>query len=195
LRDEREIRVPPESARALLEMARSSVEYGLRRGGPLPVDAATLAEPLRRRAASFVTLRRGDGDLRGCVGELEPQGALAESVARNAWNAAFRDPRFEPVAPDELDDLAFHVSVLGPLEPLAFRTEAELLAVLRPGADGVLIDDGLRRATFLPAVWSSLPDARQFLLALKRKAGLPEHDWPPTLRAWRYAAVEIPEPG
>lgn len=187
--------IPEPAARALLALARASVEHGLRHGGPLPVDAAALPEPLGERAASFVTLRRGDGELRGCIGELEARGPLAESVARNAFGAAFRDPRFDPVAGDELDDLAVHVSVLGPLEPLAAGSESELLAALRPGRDGLLIDDGVRRATFLPAVWSSLPDPRQFLLELARKAGLPEHAWPATLRAWRYTAVELGESG
>jgi AmmeMemoRadiSam system protein A len=188
--------LPPGSARALLELARASVEHGLCRGAPLPVDAAALDEPLRRPAASFVTLRRASGELRGCVGELEPLHALVESVARNAWNAAFQDPRFHPVCREELAALAFHVSVLGPLEPLAVGSVAELAAALRPGADGVLIDDGDRhRATFLPAVWSSLPDPRRFVRELQHKAGLADGGWPATMRVWRYAALEIPEPG
>jgi len=191
----RELAIAPESALALLEVARASVEHGLRRGGPLSVDPTALAEPLRRPAASFVTLRRGDGELRGCVGELEARLALAESVARNAWNAAFQDPRFDAVGPGELDDLAFHVSVLGPLEPLGVRSGAELAAALCPGADGVLIDDGRHRATFLPAVWRSLPDPARFVLELERKAGLAGQPWTATMRAWRYAALEIPAPG
>jgi len=195
LHDTERIAIPEPAADALLALARASVEHGLRHGGPLPVDSAALPEPLREPAATFVTLRRRGGGLRGCIGELEAKHALAESVARNAWSAAFRDPRFDPVASDELGDLDVHVSVLGPLEPLAVRTEGELLAALRPGADGVLIDDGLRRATFLPAVWASLPEPRQFLLHLKRKAGLPDHAWPASLRVWRYSALEIPEPG
>jgi AmmeMemoRadiSam system protein A len=184
----------PACGQTLLELARGSVEHGLRRGGPLEVDLAALADPLRRPAASFVTLRRADGDLRGCIGELEPRFALAESVARNAWNAAFRDPRFAPVAAAELAELAFHVSVLGPLEPLAAGSRAELGAALRPGIDGLLIDDGVHRATFLPAVWQSLPEPERFVLELLRKAGLAVRPWPAGLRAWRYAALEIPAP-
>jgi uncharacterized protein len=142
-----------------------------------------------------VTLRRRDGELRGCLGELEPRHALAESVARNAWHAASRDPRFAPVAAEELDELDVHVSVLGPLEPLAVGSEAELHGALRPGLDGLLIDDGVHRATFLPAVWSALPEPERFLAELRRKAGLRDGAWPVSLRVWRYAALEIPEPG
>lgn len=195
MRDGGRLVIPPDAARALLALARASIEHGLVRGGPLPVEVATLPEPLARPAASFVTLRRSDGALRGCLGELEARHALAESVARNAWSAAFRDPRFHPLARDELDELDLHVSVIGPLEPLEIRSEPELLAALRPGADGVLIDDGVHRATFLPAVWSSLADPARFLLELKRKAGLADHAWSPALRAWRYDAVEIADPG
>jgi AmmeMemoRadiSam system protein A len=192
LRDGVRLAIPADAARALLALARASIEHGLVRGAPLPVQVEALPEPLARPAASFVTLHRGDGALRGCLGELEARHALAESVARNAWSAAFRDPRFAPLDRDEFDDLDVHVSVLGPLEPLAVRSESELLAALRPGADGVLIDDGVHRATFLPAVWRSLTDPARFLLELKRKAGLADHAWPAALRAWRYDAVEIP---
>jgi AmmeMemoRadiSam system protein A len=195
LRDGSGIVLPAETAGVLLALARASVEHGLRHGRPLPVDLGALPEPLGEPAASFVTLRRPDGELRGCLGELEPRHALAESVARNAWHAASRDPRFAPVGPGELDDLDIHVSVLGPLEPLAAGSEAALRAALRPGRDGLLIDDGVHRATFLPAVWSTLPEPARFLAELKRKAGLRDGAWPPSLRAWRYSAHEIPEPG
>lgn len=184
-----------EAARLLLALARAALAHGVRQGAPLPVDVGALPAPLARPAASFVTLRHRDGALRGCLGELEPRHPLAESVARNAWQAACRDPRFAPVAADELDDLDVHVSVLGPLEPLPVRSESELRAALRPGADGLLIDDGVHRATFLPAVWSALPDPACFLAELKRKAGLADGAWPDSLRVWRYSALELPAPG
>lgn len=185
-------RLPAEAERLLLGLARASVEHGLRHGSPLPVDPDAHPEPLRRPAASFVTLRRRDGGLRGCIGELEARFALVESVARNAWSAAFRDPRFPPIGPDELAELDLHISVLEPLEPLAIDSEPELLATLRPGLDGLLLDDGLHRATFLPAVWASLPEPARFVAELKRKAGLPDGAWPSGMRAWRYGVLEIP---
>jgi AmmeMemoRadiSam system protein A len=194
-RASRPLAIEPSAGRTLLDVARASVAHGLRHGAPLPVDLAALADPLRRPAASFVTLlRRDDGELRGCIGELEARFALAESVARNAWSAAFQDPRFAPVGDRELDELRFHVSVLGALEPLPARSPAELAAALRPGADGVLIDDGRHRATFLPAVWRSLPEPERFVRELERKAGLAGRAWPPALRAWRYDALELHGP-
>lgn len=175
----------------LLRVARASIEHVLRTGRPLDVEVSVFPPELREPRASFVTLRSGDGELRGCIGELEPRRALVASVADRARAAAFGDPRFPPLGADELDALAIHVSVLLPLAPIDALGEANLLAQLRPGVDGLLIDDGVRRATFLPAVWNSLPDPRAFLHALRRKAGMSDAVWPATLRAWRYQVEEI----
>jgi len=175
----------------LLRVARSSIENVLRTGRPLAVEIERFPPALRELRASFVTLRSGDGELRGCIGELEPSRALVASVADRARAAAFGDPRFPPLGADEFDAIEIHVSVLLPLAPIDAPSEANLLAQLRPGVDGLLIDDGLRRATFLPAVWNSLPDPRAFLDALRRKAGMPANAWPATLRAWRYEVEEI----
>lgn len=184
--------LPERETRVLLQVARASIEHGLLHGTPLPADPARHAEPLRRLAATFVTLRQRDGALRGCIGELEPRFALVESTARNAFGAAFRDPRFEPVGRAELDALALHVSVLGPLEPLGSGVEREALCrTLRPGIDGLVLDDGLHRATFLPAVWESLPEPERFVGELARKAGLAENAWSPAMQAWRYEVEEL----
>jgi len=112
-------------------------------------------------------------------------------VAANAWGAAFRDPRVEPIAEGELRDLETHISVLGPLEPLAVRSVEELVATLQPGVDGLVLDDGRRRATFLPAVWASLPDPAQFVCELERKAGFVSGRWSGAMRASRYRVLEI----
>ncbi len=184
-------------ASTLLAVARASVEYGLRDGGahaPLPVDPAQHAAPLRRTASSFVTLRHRGGALRGCIGELEARRSLVESVAANASGAAFRDPRFEPVSEAELRDLETHISVLGPLEPLEVGSLEGLVATLRPGIDGLVLDDGLRHATFLPAVWTSLPDPAQFVCELERKAGFTAGRWSRGMRASRYRVLEISRP-
>jgi uncharacterized protein len=175
----------------LLGVARASIEHVLRTGRPLEVAVEQFSPALREPRASFVTLRRADGELRGCIGELEPRRALVASVADRARAAAFGDPRFTPLCADELDAIEIHVSVLLPLAPIAAPNEAELVAQLRPGIDGLVIDDGLRRATFLPAVWNSLPDPCAFLHALRSKAGMPAGVWPATLRAWRYEVEEF----
>ena len=178
-------------ARRLLELARSAVEHGAATGRALEVDPQDYPLALRRPGAAFVTLRVG-GELRGCTGELEAWRPLVASVAHHAHSAAFRDPRFPPLAPGELGGLDLHISVLGPLERVEARSEGELLTALTRGLDGLLIDDGLHRATFLPAVWESLPEAQEFVRELLHKAGLARGSWPIGMRAWRYRVEEIP---
>jgi len=178
--------------RGLTAVARASVEHGLRNGGPLVVDPADYAAPLREVRASFVTLRI-DGALRGCTGHLEAEHALVVDVAQNAYRSAFGDPRFEPLGADELRALEIHISVLGPLEPLPADSERALLRELRPGIDGLVLRDGTHAATFLPSVWESLTEPRNFLHELERKAGLPPGHWSPTLRFERYEALQICE--
>ncbi len=117
---------------------------------------------------------------------------LVEDVAHNAYAAAFSDPRFPPLARHELEGLDVHLSVLSPMEPLTFRSEADLLGQIRPGVDGLLLEEGRHVGTFLPSVWESLPDAETFWRALKRKAGLPADYWSPSLRVSRYTAASVP---
>lgn len=178
----------------LLDLARRSIASGVETGRPMFVDPARYPEPLRAPGATFVTLSSPDGVLRGCIGSLEPRRALAEDVAHNAFAAAFRDPRMLPVAHAELAALHIEISVLGPHEPLRVRSIEELLGLLRPGLDGVVLEDFGRRATFLPQVWSQLPDPRAFVGAIWQKAGLPPDHWSATTRAWRYDVRAIAPP-
>ncbi len=171
----------------LLGIGRNSIEYGLTHGQPMKLDAARFDPPLRENRASFVTLKK-EGMLRGCIGRLEASRPLVEDVAANAYSAAFEDPRFPPLAASEKDGLEMHVSVLSVPRQLSFSDENDLLAQLRPGKDGLILEDGHRRATFLPSVWEQLPDPRNFVAELKRKAGLLPDQWSDTLRAWRYTA-------
>lgn len=168
----------------LLDLARRSIETGLAEHRPLAVDPEDFPLPLRQQRASFVTLNR-EGRLRGCIGALEARMPLVRDVVQHAYGAAFQDPRFQPVQAYELADLDIHISILTPNQPLAFHDEEDLLRQLRPGIDGLIIARGPRRATFLPAVWDSLPDPRQFLAHLKLKAGISDTD-PSPLVAWRY---------
>jgi AmmeMemoRadiSam system protein A len=179
-----------ESARVLREVALLSLENGVRTGRPLVVDPVAYAPPLREPRAVFVTLFHL-GQLRGCIGSLEPHEPLVVAVAQNAFRAGFRDPRFDPLSEAELADLALEISLLGPLAPLRFGSEQELLSLLRPGVDGLLLRDGPHQGTFLPAVWEALPEPADFLRELKRKAGLhPEH-WSPTIAVSRYTVEKI----
>lgn len=177
----------------LLRLARASIEYGLRHGDPLPVECAGFPDALTRVGATFTTLRR-DGQLRGCYGTLEAAYPLVTDVTRSAFQAAFRDPRFDPVGHDELAEIRLEVSVLSAMEGVPAADEAELLDWLTPGVDGLVIKEGARRATFLPKVWESLPDPRHFLAQLKVKSGLPGDYWSERLEFQRYRTSCYVEP-
>jgi hypothetical protein len=179
-----EAELSPEERAALLELARAAVRAAFD-GRTLRLDPANLPPRLAAPGAAFVTLER-HGELRGCIGSLERRRPLAEDVCENACAAAFRDPRFEPLGRAELGDLEIHLSILGPLEPFPVASEAAALAALEPGVDGLVLEAGFHRATFLPAVWEKLPDPRDFLAHLKRKAGLSPHYWSADLRLFRY---------
>lgn len=123
------------------------------------------------KGASFVTLKKQD-HLRGCMGTILAEHKLALDVIQNARNAAFRDPRFEPVEHREIPDLDLSISVLSPMEKLKIASEEELIKALRPEIDGLYLLSGSRRATFLPSVWEQIPDPEQYLSKLKQKAGI-----------------------
>lgn len=146
---------------------------------------------LQEKRAAFVTLTIA-GNLRGCIGRLEACRPLAEDVAENACAAAFDDPRFEPLSQEEFPRTEIHISVLSPPEEMEFSSEADLLEQIRPGVDGLILQDGGRRGTFLPSVWEELPDAELFWMHLKMKAGLPTTYWSDTLRVFRYTAEYFP---
>ncbi len=178
--------------RILLDTARRSILHGLKQGGPLSVDLSCCPESLRLPRATFVTLRE-KGHLRGCIGTLEAIRPLIEDVARNAWAAAFSDPRFAPLDASELDLLQIEISILGLPEPVEFTSQEDLIRQLRPGVDGVILEEGDLRSTFLPGVWDSLPEPRQFLQHLKQKAGLPADYWSDTLKIYRYTTESFGE--
>lgn len=176
----------------LLTLARTSIAHGLSKGHALPVKLADYPDTLTQPRATFVTLER-HGQLRGCIGMLEAIRPLVEDVAENAYAAAFRDPRFPPLRDAELADLQLHISILSPAEALSFDSEADLLAQIRPGIDGLILHDHGHRGTFLPSVWEQLPDKTQFLQHLKQKAGLPAHYWSETLLVSRYTTFMFGE--
>lgn len=165
----------------LLAHARGAIAQAL----GLPVAAAPDAAFLSQPGATFVTLKR-DGELRGCVGSLQAHRPLREDVRDNARAAAFADTRFAPLGRTEYPRLAVEVSLLAPPQPLIVADEAELHARLRPGIDGLTLSYRQRRATFLPQVWDSLPEARAFVAALKRKLGVGAGFWSDELRIFRY---------
>ncbi len=161
----------PEERRYLLNLARASITRAAHNQELPPIDVDTVPENLKRDGASFVTLNK-DGRLRGCIGSLEARRPLVLDVQQNAIGAALRDPRFPPVRPGEVEHLDIEISVLSLPEPLEYDDAEDLLEKLRPGVDGVVIERGWHRATFLPQVWEKIPDERQFLERLCLKAGL-----------------------
>ena len=156
----------------LLELARETIVEVAHRRDPPTVDLDAVSENLARDGASFVTLTK-HGELRGCIGSLKARRPLILDVRENAIGAAFHDPRFPEVRPRDLAELLVEVSVLSSPELLPHATPEELICKLRPGVDGVVIERGWQRATFLPQVWEKLPDPDEFLGHLCRKAGLP----------------------
>jgi AmmeMemoRadiSam system protein B/AmmeMemoRadiSam system protein A len=160
----------------LLQLARKTVESAVR-GGQIDRPEITGMPPaLTGLKGCFVTLTE-DGRLRGCIGHVFPQEPLVHAVIGNATSAALRDPRFRPVAPEELDRIDLEVSVLTVPEPLEFRSPEELLAKLRAGIDGVVLQKGPRQSTYLPQVWEQIPDKESFLGELSLKAGLDRQAW------------------
>jgi AmmeMemoRadiSam system protein B/AmmeMemoRadiSam system protein A len=157
-----------EAGRTLLSLARGSIERNLL-GKP---EAAAAASWLIQTGATFVTLTK-EGILRGCIGSLQAERALAEDVAQNALGAAFHDPRFPAMTPAEWPQCRVEVSLLSTPKPLRFADEADLLERIRAGEDGLIIEADGKRGTFLPQVWEDLADKRLFLSHLMRKAGLP----------------------
>ena len=183
----------PEDRQYLLNLARDAIASQSRGEDPPPVDLDALPKSLSRDGASFVTLTK-HGALRGCIGSLEPRRALVLDVRDNAVAAAFRDPRFSPVRPGELDDLHVEVSVLSSPELLPYDGPDDLIAKLRPGVDGVVIERGWNRATFLPQVWEKLPDPHQFLEHLCIKAYLPADAYhSPGLDVYTYQVEKFEE--
>lgn len=178
------------SRKQLHDIARRSIRYGITHGCPPSLDLTNAPAELLEQRATFVTLLL-KGKLRGCIGMLEADRALAEDVNQNAFAAATRDTRFRPLASEEERDTEIHISMLHPSVPLPCENADELLSKLRPGVDGLILRDGSRRATFLPSVWKDLREPRDFLEQLFLKAGLSKHYWSKTLRFWTYEVEDV----
>lgn len=179
------------SQQLLLKIAREAISQGLEnRRGKVP-DPGILPDELMEKRATFVTLTI-KGALRGCVGMLEACRPLAGDVAENAHAAAFEDPRFPPLTKKEFEKLEIHISILSPPEEIVFSSEADILRQIRPGVDGLILQEGFRRGTFLPSVWAELPEKKLFWAHLKLKAGLPADYWSDTLRVFRYTTDSFP---
>jgi len=173
----------------LLAAASESIARGLT-GETFKVDQDSYSDVLARHGASFITLNC-DQRLRGCIGTLEAYRPLLLDVTDNAWSAAFCDPRFSPLTESEFSRIEIHISVLTPAEPVIFDSEQGLIDQIQPQIDGLILSLGRQRGTFLPSVWESLSDPRDFLQQLKRKAGLPVDFWSDDIQIERYRTISI----
>jgi AmmeMemoRadiSam system protein A len=171
----------------LLSLAMESVEYGVTEGSVMEVRAKDYSEALRQERATFVTIKR-KGKLRGCIGMIDPIRPLVVDVVHNAHSAAFRDPRFSPLERKELERLELYISILSLRESMSFYSEEDLLSQMRPGVDGLVLEDNFYCGAFLPVMWDQIPDREEFLKNLKRKAGLPSDYWSDSLRVSRFTS-------
>lgn len=179
-------------AMTLHRIARTSIGEGFDCAGPPRISPCDYSSTLQESMASFVTLRQGD-DLRGCIGTAHAVRPLAEDVSRNAYFAAFSDPRFLPLSVSEFDAISIEVSVLTPPQPISFHDEDDLADRLVPGRDGLILEYKDAHGLFLPQVWETLADPHDFLDYLKDKAGLPTKPLDPAVRALRFEAIKFQE--
>ncbi|MGE0667145.1 MAG: AmmeMemoRadiSam system protein B [Sphingomonadales bacterium] len=178
-------RLSEKDRRTLLDAAIASIRYGIQNGKEPALTLKGVPRSILALRATFVTLTL-DGKLRGCIGSVQAHRPLVNDVVANAWRAAFADKRFKPLTVAELDRLEVEISILSHQRPIPFDSEKALLAALRPDRDGLVIADGDKRALFLPTVWQTLPHPQNFLLYLKRKAGMPDDHWSDGFRANRF---------
>jgi AmmeMemoRadiSam system protein A len=171
-----EDRLTTEEKQTLLRLAREALEFGVNGKKLSPLELSSMPPRLQEQGASFVTLTTR-GNLRGCIGALEPYQPLAEDVREHAIAAALQDYRFPNVKPEELSHIEIEISRLTIPVPLEYSTPEDLLSKLQPGVDGVLLRDGPYRATFLPQVWEKLPDPAEFLDNLCHKMGVSPDLW------------------
>ena len=172
----------------LLSIARAAISRALH----LPFFVDEGAHWLLDPGASFVTLTQ-NSQLRGCIGSLQAHRPLLADIKSNAVSAALHDPRFMPLTAKELTGISIEISLLTAPKSMEFRNETDALLQLRPGVDGVIFEFSRYRSTFLPQVWDQLPEPRQFMAHLKRKAGLPDDFWDTGIRLSRYSVSKYSE--
>lgn len=180
-----------EQKNLLKKVAREAIEGGLQTGQLKPKDFSKIEDSkLLQHQASFVTLEIKN-QLRGCIGHLEPVQPLLQDVYQNAYQAAFQDPRFPPLSRQEYSRIRLSLSILSSAQKIDFSSEEDLLSKIRPQKDGLILLDKPYRGTFLPSVWKSLPETKEFWRHLKQKAGLPSDYWSDTLEVFRYSTTII----
>ncbi|MBX3080851.1 MAG: AmmeMemoRadiSam system protein A [Anaerolineae bacterium] len=182
-----------EEQKQLLRIARQALE-AVTHGQPRP-ELGNIPAALKEPRACFVTLRRNETqELRGCTGTVTARRPLAEEVSISTEQTALHDPRFSPVSANETPDINIEISVLTPPVPLDYESPADLLKRVRPNIDGVFLQHGYHRATYLPQVWESIADPAQFFTMLSRKMGLPGDAWRTLpMKVFTYQSISFEE--
>lgn len=186
------INLAHEDQKSCLKIARQSIKHGLEKAKALPVNTADYSSDLQQNLASFVTLHK-NGELLGCIGTLEAHQPLINDISEHAYAAAFQDPRFPALQDNEYVQLDIEISVLSKPELMKIESEEDLLQQIRPDVDGLIIEFGYNRGTFLPSVWEQLPEKKEFLNHLKMKAGLPVNWWDNAAKVSRYETFSFAE--
>jgi AmmeMemoRadiSam system protein A len=164
--------------KVLLAVAREAIVSATQNQKLPEIDLDRYSLILKENGASFVTLHtKSSGKLRGCIGSLEAYQPLIKDVQVHAVAAALEDNRFPPVSLHEVEDLHIEISRLTAPIKLHYSNMEELPALLKSGVNGVIIKDGIWRATFLPQVWQQLPDPEIFLDHLCSKMGANPKLW------------------
>ena len=182
------IELSDEDKKISLQIAGESIRHGLEHGTAVKINTSDYSLNLQQTLACFVTLHK-NGQLRGCIGALEAYQPLINDIAEHAFAAAFQDPRFPPVTADEISQLDLEISVLTNPVAMEFSSEDDLLSQIRPGIDGLILEHGFNRGTFLPSVWEQLPAVNDFFQHLKNKAGLAKDWWQDDVKMSRYETI------
>ena len=185
-----------EDLRVLLKLARMSILEVFENKRLIDKEEWIKKYPfLSEKRACFVTLRMKNrpkgANLRGCIGSILPYRALIDDVEANAKAAAFEDPRFPPLTPEEYELIDIDVSVLSVPQKLEYKDANDLKQKIRPGIDGVILRIGNNQATFLPSVWEELPTFELFFTHLCIKAGLSGECLTYHPEIYTYLAMEI----
>ncbi|MBT7645711.1 MAG: AmmeMemoRadiSam system protein A [Rhodospirillaceae bacterium] len=176
--------------RLLLAMANSSIRHALKTGKNASVKDDALPHALKAQGAAFVTINL-NGRLRGCIGSIHAHRPIGEDVVLNAYKAAFKDPRFEPLTTEEYQRAEVDISLLGPHTPFPVESEKHLIEGLQPGRDGLTLADNGKRALFLPAVWAGIKEPELFVRRLKQKAGWDADYWSEIMEVTRFDSEKI----
>lgn len=173
-------KISKKTQQILLQIARAAIASRLKIKFENPLEKGKIDDItrklLQKNYGVFVSLHINH-ELRGCIGIIETLDPLEKNLLEHALAAAFDDPRFDPLQPDEFEKIQIEISLLSPPKSLEYKGAQDLLKKLIPLKHGVVIRKSMFGATFLPQVWEQLPAKEDFLSHLCAKAGLDPDEW------------------